>query len=61
MEIKNNPEKTLGKKLKSARKEAGLTQEQLAVKLMVSRQAITKWDADKGMPDIETLKSLSQL
>ena len=61
MEIKNNPEKTLGKKLKSARKEAGLTQEQLAVKLMVSRQAITKWEADKGMPDIENLKSLSQL
>ena len=61
MEIKNNPEKTLGKKLKSARKEAGLTQEQLAVKLMVSRQAITQWEADKGMPDIENLKSLSQL
>lgn len=28
---------------------------------MVSRQAITKWEADKGMPDIENLKSLSQL
>lgn len=61
MESKNQPEKTLGEKLKSARKEAGLTQEQLAVKLMVSRQAITKWEADKGMPDIENLKSLSQL
>lgn len=61
METKNKPEKTFGEKLKSARKEAGLTQEQLAVKLMVSRQAITKWEADKGMPDIENLKSLSQL
>lgn len=61
MESKNKPQKTLGEKLKSARKEAGLTQEQLAVKLMVSRQAITKWEADKGMPDIENLKSLSQL
>lgn len=61
MESKNKLEKTLGEKLKSARKEAGLTQEQLAVKLMVSRQAITKWEADKGMPDIENLKSLSQL
>lgn len=61
MESKNKPEKTLGEKLKSARKAAGLTQEQLAVKLMVSRQAITKWEADKGMPDIENLKVLSQL
>lgn len=61
MESKNKSEKTLGEKLKSARKDAGLTQEQLAVKLMVSRQAITKWETDKGMPDLENLKSLSQL
>ena len=52
---------TLGEKLKSARKRAGLTQEQLAEKLLVSRQAITKWEADKGMPDIENLKQLSKL
>ena len=52
---------TLGEKLKSARKGAGLTQEQLAEKLLVSRQAITKWEADKGMPDIENLKQLSKL
>lgn len=61
MESKNRPEKTFGEKLKSARKNAGLTQEQLALKLMVSRQAITKWEADRGLPDIENLKSLSQL
>lgn len=61
MEAKNDSPKTLGEKLKSARKDAGLTQEQLAVKLMVSRQAITKWESDKGMPDIENLKLLSQL
>lgn len=52
---------TLGEKLKSARKRIGLTQEQLAEKLLVSRQAITKWEADKGMPDIENLKQLSKL
>jgi transcriptional regulator with XRE-family HTH domain len=52
---------TLGEKLKSARKNEGLTQEQLAEKLMVSRQAITKWESDKGMPDIENLKQLSRL
>lgn len=52
---------TLGQKLKSARKNAGLTQEQMAEKLAVSRQAITKWEADRGMPDIENLKQLSKL
>lgn len=52
---------TLGEKLKSARKDAGLTQEQLAEKLLVSRQAITKWESDKGMPDIENLKRLVKL
>ena len=52
---------TFGEKLKSARKSAGLTQEQLAEKLLVSRQAITKWEADKGLPDIENLRRLSML
>ena len=52
---------TLGEKLKTARKSAGLTQEQLADKLSVSRQAITKWESDKGMPDIDNLKHLSKL
>lgn len=51
---------TLGEKLKAARKSARLTQEQLAATLLVSRQAITKWESDKGMPDIENLKRLSQ-
>ena len=61
-EIKTLNEKmTLGEKLKSARKTAGLTQEQLADKLLVSRQAITKWESDKGMPDIENLRRLSML
>lgn len=60
--VKNDEAKmTLGEKLKSARKSVGLTQEQLAEKLLVSRQAITKWEADKGMPDIENLKQLSKL
>lgn len=54
-------EMTLGEKLKSARKCAGLTQEQLAEKLLVSRQAVTKWETDKGLPDIENLKQLSKL
>lgn len=51
---------TFGEKLKSARKRAGLTQEQLAEQLLVSRQAITKWESGKGLPDIENLKQLSK-
>lgn len=61
MDTNNKAKMTLGEKLKSARKSAGLTQEQLAEKLLVSRQAITKWEADKGMPDIENLRQLSGL
>ena len=52
---------TLGEKIKKARIESGLTQEQLAGKMMVSRQAITKWEADKGIPDVSNLKLLAQL
>ncbi len=52
---------TLGQKLKNARKSAGLTQEQLAEKLMISRPAITKWESDRGIPDIENLKAISKL
>ncbi|MBR1663847.1 MAG: helix-turn-helix transcriptional regulator [Ruminococcus sp.] len=52
---------TLGEKIKEARKAAGLTQEQLAQKLIISRQAITKWEADKGIPDTQNLKALSKL
>ena len=52
---------TLGGKIKKARTECGLTQEQLAAKMMLSRQAITKWEADKGIPDISNLKLLAKL
>lgn len=52
---------TLGNKIKNARIECGLSQEQLAGKMMVSRQAITKWEADKGIPDVSNLKLLAQL
>lgn len=52
---------TLGEKLKEARRSIGLSQEQLAQKICVSRQAITKWESDKGMPDIENLRALAKL
>ena len=51
---------SFGEKLKSARVEAGYTQEELAYKLMVSRAAIAKWESDRGMPDIANLKALAE-
>ena len=44
---------TLGEKLKEARKQAGLSQEQLSEKLGISRSAVAKWETDKEIPDIE--------
>jgi transcriptional regulator with XRE-family HTH domain len=61
---KNNTEvipMTFGEKLKNARKNAGLSQEQLAEKLCVSRAAVAKWETDKGLPDIMNLKAISKL
>lgn len=52
---------TLGEKIRYSRKCRGLSQEQLAEKLCVSRSAIAKWETDKGLPDIENLKLLSRL
>ena len=52
---------TLGEKIRYSRKCCGLSQEQLAEKMCVSRSAIAKWETDKGLPDIENLKILSRL
>ena len=51
---------TIGERIKAYRKEKGLSQEQLAEALNVSRQAITKWESGKGLPDIENLIVLSR-
>lgn len=47
-----------GKKIRDLRMKRQLTQEQLTKELCVSRQAITKWENDEGVPDIENLKNL---
>lgn len=48
-------------KLKSIRTQAGMSQEKLAEKLGVSRQAVTKWETNGGIPDIENLMAISAL
>ena len=51
----------LGKKIREARRKCGLSQEQLAEKMSVSRSAIAKWETDKGLPDVGNLKVLARL
>ena len=48
-------------KLKDARIQAGLTQEQVAEKIMVSRQTISNWENGKSLPDIVSIMNLSNL
>ncbi len=52
---------TFPQKLKNMRNKLGLSQEQLADKLGVSRQAITKWESGEGMPDTFNMKALAKL
>lgn len=52
---------TLGDKIRQARKNCGLSQEQLADRLAVSRSAVAKWETDKGLPDVGNLKLLARL
>lgn len=52
---------TLGEKIKELRKKYGFTQEKLAEQLAVSRQAITKWETDGGIPDIENITAIAKL
>ena len=47
--------------LKYFRKKKGLTQENLAEKLNVSRQSVTKWASGKSLPDLENIKKLSHI
>ena len=46
-------------KLQKLRKSRGLTQEELAEALYVSRTAISKWESGKGYPNIDSLKGIS--
>ena len=47
-------------KLQELRKQKGLTQEELAASLYVSRTAISKWESGRGYPNIESLKAIAK-
>ena len=52
---------TFAEKLKSLRKQASMSQEQLAEKLGVSRQAVSKWESEQSTPDLEKVIAMSEL
>ncbi|WP_306693927.1 helix-turn-helix transcriptional regulator [Streptococcus didelphis] len=51
----------LGKNLINYRKEANLSQEDLAQLIYVSRQTISNWETEKSYPDIQSLLRLAKL
>ena len=51
----------VGKNIKNFRAEKGLTQEELAEKLAVTRQAVSNWETEKTQPDIDTLQKIAQV
>lgn len=52
---------TFGEKIQKLRKETGLSQEELASLLEVSRQAVSKWERDSGYPETEKIIRMSRI
>ena len=51
----------LKEKLQALRKQKGLTQEELAAALFVSRTAVSKWESGRGTPNLDSLKAIAAL
>lgn len=51
----------LGERLLALRKASGMTQEQLAEKVFVTRQAVSKWERGESVPDLDILVALSEM
>ena len=51
---------TFAQKLKALRTQAGMTQEQLAEAIYVTRAAISKWETGRGYPGVDSLKLIAQ-
>ena len=52
---------TLGEKIQILRKQKGLSQEQLAEKITITRQAISRWELNESIPDVENILQLSKV
>lgn len=53
--------KTIGEVISFLRKEKGMTQSDLAEKMNVTEQAVSKWERDQAYPDISTVPKLAEL
>ena len=51
----------VGEKLAKYRKESGLTQDEVAARLFVTRQLVSKWETGSGIPSIDCLLELCKL
>ena len=52
---------TFGEKLQSLRQRAGMSQDQLAERLEVSRQAVSRWERDETMPETDKVVALADI
>lgn len=52
---------SVSKNIKRLRLSSGMTQDQLAAELHVTRQAVSNWENGKTQPDLETLRSLADV
>lgn len=52
---------TFGEKIQRLRKEKGFSQEELAEKLSVTRQTVSKWELDQSTPDLEHIEKLCDI
>ena len=52
---------TLGEKIAILRKQKGLSQEDLAAQMSISRQAVSRWEQNESMPDIDNMVLLSSI
>ena len=51
----------IGARIQEYRKKAGLSQEEFAEKIGVSRQAVSKWERDKAYPDLDRLVCICEI
>ena len=51
----------IGENIKAIRKNKGMTQEELAIKLNVARQTISKWEKGLSVPDAEMVQKISEI
>ncbi|MGF3182169.1 helix-turn-helix domain-containing protein [Facklamia sp. P12934] len=52
---------TIGERIQTLRKKQGLSQEELANKIYVSRQAVSKWESNQSNPDLKNIVALSEV